>query len=131
VVPTDALAGQDCTKVGGTKSVTLTLKVHVEVSITASRPVHVTVETPRGSEEPLAGAHVKVGAAAPLSVTIGAGYATFTAIWPLTGDWKCVAGHVMLGATTSLAVTVKVQDELLLALSNAMQVTGVTWPPRN
>jgi hypothetical protein len=101
---------------------TVTVKLQLAMSPTASVAVQLTVVAPLEKVEPEAGVH-RVVTPGQLSVAVGV-YET-TAV-QLPGELVTMfAGHVMLGGCASLIVTVNVQLVLLADVSVAVQVTVV------
>jgi len=105
---------------------TVTVKLQLAVSPTASVTVYVTVVVPIGKTEPLAGPAVRaVVAPGQLSVPTGAVY---VAIAPegQVGSSVILPGQLMLGAWVSLTVTVNEHAGDVLPLASvALQVTVV------
>ena len=102
-------AGQPFGNTGGCVSLTVTVKLHIDMLFDESFTVHVIVVVPFGKVDPDAGLHVGAPTPGQLSLTTGAGYVTTA--WQTFGSVPCVmlAGHVMFGGCVSLTETVKLQ----------------------
>jgi hypothetical protein len=112
---------------GGSSSVTVTVNVLVALLPEESMAVAVTVVTPLLNTLPLAGTVVTLTVASQLSVAVGA---KFTVVEQLPVASSLVLavtlGAVMIGASSSVTVTVKVLVALLPEESHALAVTVVT-----
>jgi len=109
--------------VGGSESLTVTVKLQLFVLPDVSATVQTTFVVPVAKLEPLAGTQL-VLATPQLSPTVTLN-ATFDAHWPSAAGTVISDGQVMLGGWVSLMVTVKVPDAVLLAASVAVQLTVV------
>ena len=104
---------------------TVIVNVHVPVFAEASVAVHVTVVTPTGNAEPDAGTQLTV-APGQLSEAVGVVYVTVAD--PEDGGASTTvmfAGHVTVGASLSVIVTVNVHVAVFAAASVAVHVTVV------
>src|SRR2546426_12196548 len=95
---------------GGSLSFTVTVKLHVAVLPAASVTRNTLVVTPTGKAAPLVKPAVcVVTAPGQLSELCGGGKVTTALHWPssVAVTRIAVAGHVIVGASLSLTVTVK------------------------
>jgi hypothetical protein len=109
--------------VGGSVSLTVTVKEQVLVLPLASMAVQFTVVTPLGKVEPLEGAQLTV-APGQLSLAVAA-YVTTASQAPGAVFTTMGAGHVAVGGSVSLTVMVKEQLAVLPLASAAVQFTVV------
>jgi hypothetical protein len=120
-VPTVKLAGQVIT--GSEVSLTVTLKLQVEVLPDASVAVQVTLVVPCWNVEPEAGAQAVV-TPAQLSPAVGE-YVTTCEHWPGAELVVMLPGQVIVGAWLSVTVTLKLHEPTLPEESVTVQLTGV------
>jgi hypothetical protein len=90
-------------------SLTITVKLHVDMLFDESFTEHVTIVEPFVKVDPDAGVHVGAPTPWQLSLTTGTGYVTIA--WHTFGSvlFVTLAGHVMFGGCVSLTVTVNEQ----------------------
>jgi hypothetical protein len=117
--------------VGGSRSLTVTVKLQLAVLPEASVAVQTTVFVPVGKTLPLVGAQVTV-TPGQLSVA-AASNTTIWLHWPAAVFVTMLAGQVTTGISPSLTTTVKLQLPVLPDASVAVQVTlfvplAKTWP---
>ncbi len=117
------LAGQAI--VGNCVSTTVTAKAQLDLLLTASETVHVTVVVPFAKVEPDGG--VQPGAPTPgqLSLTTGALYVTTAEQSPSAAGAVILAGQAIFGGCESFTLTVNEQDDVLFEVSVAMHDTVV------
>jgi hypothetical protein len=106
-------------------SLTVTVKVQVDMLLEESCTEQVTVVDPLGKNEPEAGAQLGDPTPVQLSLTVGAGYVTTAPHWLGSFDLVMFAGQVMVGGWVSLTVTVNVHVAVLPEASATVQVTVV------
>ena len=111
---------------GGVVSRTVTVNEQLLLLPAASLAVQLTVVTPGGKSEPLAGRHVTVGLGSQLSLATGANMTRFPAML-VHSTVRFVQARV--GAVWSVTVMVAVQVLLLPAASLAARVTTVAPSP--
>jgi hypothetical protein len=117
---TDTSLGQMI--VGGTTSVTVTLKLHVDESRALSVAVHVTlVVVAPPNWKPEAGEQLVL--LMPDSSVALAMYVTVAKLLPVSGLRTIVPGHVMLGCLVSTTVTVNMHVDCRLKVFVATHVT--------
>ena len=109
---------------GGVTSLTVTLKVQLFVFPAASVAVAVTVVVPTGKTEPDAGLLTIVGAP-QLSLPETVKFTTAEQV-PTGALTVMSAGHEMVGSSSSVTVTVKLQ----LGPAELVQVTVVSPTPK-
>jgi hypothetical protein len=110
--------------VPATAALTLTVNVQVLVLPEVSVAVQVTVVTPIGKLEPDGGTQVVV-TPGQLSDVLGEN-PTVAEFWPKGAVTIALLGHVIVGRSVSLTVTVKLQVLVLPLASVAVQITVVT-----
>src|SRR6476646_9438053 len=109
--------------VGASVSLTVTVKLQFLEFPAASVAVHVTVLLPFGKVEPEAGTHVTVGFPGQLSVAVGVANVTTAEQCPRSLGLVIFPGQLIVGASVSLTVTVKLQFLEFPAASVAVHVT--------
>ncbi len=112
--------------VGACASFTVTVNEHEPVFDDASVAVQVTMVTPTGKVDPVAGTHTTV-APGQLSEAVGVVKFTTAEHCPAVAGVAMFAGHVTAGASVSWIVTVKVHvvSGLFAEPSDAVHVTVV------
>src|SRR5204863_5821119 len=110
---------------GSSVSLPVTVKVQGFVYLLASVAVHVTVLTPLLKLLPLTGVQLTV---APAQLSLAVGVMKVTVRVQLPGAVLVVmfAGHVKVGSSVSVTVTVKVHAFVLPLASVAVHVTVLT-----
>ena len=120
------LAGQ--VMVGGSTSLTMMVKLHVDVLPAASVEVEFTVEVPTGKNDPEAGTDTTV--AEQLSVVVTEKN-TVAPQSPGVAFMLMFAGQEITGGSTSLTMTVKLHVVLLPAASVEVEFTVVDPTGKN
>src|SRR5439155_5785705 len=121
VASTVAFAGTVTT--GPVVSATVTVNDAPPLFVLVSAAVHVTVVTPRGNVEPLAG--VQLTARGPSTTSVADAVKVKAAPVVVVASTVAFAGTVTTGPLVSATVTVKEADPVLLLVSVAVHVTVV------
>jgi hypothetical protein len=105
---------------GGWVSFTVTVKLQEAGLLTASATVQVTVVTPFGKLEPVAGEQLGVPMPEQLSVAVAFAYVTSAAHCPGSVAFTMFAAQVNVGGVLSITVTICEADAVLPKASVAV-----------